>query len=205
MQGEVALAIKISMCGVIQKMQIKFPVTADSRVHHSNTHVKCEDARRRGDMKKEMGGKGWEVEGRQGVTAHPSTVWLCPSCRMFPSMGVYTQFSELWNNHEREDRVWMGSSRTIKLCRNIVFILFYCPQLCTHDLVPIGRHVTTAGDTCVGPAVTSQCPARLLSTVVAPYIVRVEFICDMVQWARSQKPVCQFHFTKLAQAAEQKT
>ena len=113
---------------------------------------------------------------------HPTKVWLCPSCRMFPSMGVYTQFSKLWNNHEREDRVWMGSSRTIKLCRNIVFTLFYCPQLCTHDLVPCARHVTTAGDTCVGPAVTSQCPARLLSTVVAPYIVRVEFICDMVQW-----------------------
>ena len=45
-------------------MQIKFPVTADSRVHHINTHVKCEDARRHGDMKKETGGKGWEVEGR---------------------------------------------------------------------------------------------------------------------------------------------
>ena len=43
---------------------------------------------------------------------------------MFPSMGVYTQLSKLWNNHEREDRGWMGSSRTIKLCRNIVFTLF---------------------------------------------------------------------------------
>ena len=57
-----ALAIKIFH--VWGNLENADKIPSHGRVHLSNTHVKCEDARRHGDMKKETGGKGWEVEGR---------------------------------------------------------------------------------------------------------------------------------------------